>query len=137
MFESDGTTPLFEWNEVLYTSLSTFRSASGQETHGKVANPKFVDLAARNLQLGPASPALDAATSSVSGWVNADQTGAAPVDQPDVADTGTGPVTFADLGALERTTVPVDNPPTAALSGHPELRRHRPGRHPRRVRLDR
>lgn len=119
VFESDGTTPLFEWGGVLYTSLSTFRSASGQENHGKAGNPQFVDLAARNLQLGPTSPALDAADSSVSGWVNGDQTGAGPVDQPDVADTGTGPVTYADLGALERTTVPVDNPPKAALSATP------------------
>ena len=119
VFESDGTTPLFEWDGVLYTSLSGFRSASGQETHGKVGNPKFVDLAARNLQLGPGSPALDAAASSISGWVNPDESGAAPVDQPDVIDTGTGPVTFADLGALERTTVPVDNPPTAALKATP------------------
>lgn len=119
VFESDGTTPLFEWGGVLYTSLSTFRSASGQENHGKAGNPKFVDLGARNLQLGPTSPALDAADSSVSGWVNGDQTGAGPVDQPDVADTGTGPVTYADLGALERTTVPVDNPPKAALSATP------------------
>ncbi len=30
-----------------------------------------------------------------------------------------GNPTFADLGALERTTVPVDNPPTAALSVTP------------------
>jgi parallel beta-helix repeat protein len=119
VYQSDGTTPLFEWNAVLYTSLSTFRSASSQETHGKAGNPQFVNLGARNLQLGPASPALDAADSSVTGWADKDQTGAAPVDQPDVADTGTGPLTYADLGALERTTVPVDNPPTAALSATP------------------
>ena len=119
VYQSDGTTPLFEWNAVLYTSISTFRSASGQETHGKAGNPQFVNLGARDLQLGPASPALDAADSSATGWANTDQTGAAPVDQPDVADTGTGPVTFADLGALERTTVPVDNPPSAALSVTP------------------
>jgi parallel beta-helix repeat protein len=119
VYQSDGTTPLFEWNAVLYASLSTFRSASNQETHGKAANPQFVNLGARNLQLGPASPALDAAASSVTGWADKDQTGASPVDQPDVVDTGTGPVAFADLGALERTTVPVDNPPTAKLSATP------------------
>ena len=119
VYESDGTTPLFEWNGILYTGLSTFRSASGQEAHGKVANPQFVDLGTRNLQLGPNSPALDAADATAPGWVAADQTGAGPVDQPDVADTGVGNPTFADLGALERTTVPVDNPPTAALSVTP------------------
>ena len=34
-------------------------------------------------------------------WANADLLGKAPVDQPDRPDTGTGPVTYADLGALE------------------------------------
>ncbi|HEY3529153.1 MAG TPA: PKD domain-containing protein [Nocardioides sp.] len=119
VFQSDGTTALYEWNGVLYGSLAALRTATSQEQHGLAADPGFVGLGSRNLQLGPASPALDAADSSVPGWAGKDQAGASPVDQPDVADTGSGPVTYADLGAWERTTLPPDAPPVAALTVTP------------------
>ena len=127
-FQTNGATPLFEWDGVVYPSLAGLRAATNQEAHGLAADPQFVDSDARDLQLGPASPALDAADSSTQGWAAADQTGAAPVDQPDVGDTGVGAVTYADLGALERTQVPVRPAgPTARLHlAHRAVRVGRP-----------
>ena len=91
----------------------------------------------RDLALTAASPAIDAADSGVPGWAAADLAGHDPVDQPDRADTGTGPVTYADLGALERTTVTVvDQAPQAALSA-PHLCDDRRPRDPGRERVDR
>ena len=109
VFQTNGTTPLFEWGGVVYPGLGGLRAATNQEKQGFAGNPRFVGLRARNLQPGPASPALDAADSSAPGWVAKDQTGATPVDHPGVRNRGTGPVTYADLGALELTR------PTARL----------------------
>ena len=119
-FRSSGAAPVYEWNAVTYTSLASLRSATGQETHGLYANPQFVSLSPRDLRLTPTSPAVDAADSSATGWVAADYSDAGPVDQPAVANTGTGPTTFADLGARELTDLPADAPPTAALSATPD-----------------
>jgi parallel beta-helix repeat protein len=122
VFESDGVTPTYEWSGVTYSSLGALQAASGQETHGLQADPQFVSLSNRNLALTAASPAVDAADTSAPGWTDPDLTGHPPVDDQQVTDTGTGPVTFADLGALELTDVPpppVDAAPTAALSASP------------------
>ena len=64
---------------------------------------------------------MDTADSSVPGWSNKDRVGKDPVDDPSVTDTGAGPVTYADLGALELVDVPapVDNPPVATLTASP------------------
>jgi hypothetical protein len=109
VFQSHRGTPRFEWHGVGYRRLAGLRRATNQERHGRAGNPRFVALRARNLELGPASPALDAADSRAPGWGARDQTGARPVDAPKVANTGVGPVRYADLGALERT------PPRARL----------------------
>ena len=95
------TTPIFEWNGVTYTSFSTFQSATGQEPTGMAQAPHFVSLTSRDLRLTGHSPAVDAADSAVPGWAGQDHTGVAPVDDPTAANRGTGPTTFADLGALE------------------------------------
>ena len=122
-FQTNGTTPLFAWGGVVYPGLRGLRAATHQEKHGFARNPRFVALRSRNLRPGPASPALDAADSSAPGWVARDRTGARPVDAPRVRNRGVGPITFADLGALERT------PPTARLHlAHRELRVGRPDR---------
>ena len=120
VFQSAGADPLYEWNGVLYSSLASLRAGTGQESHGLAAAPGFVSLSGRDLALTAGSPALDAADSGAPGWANADLLGKAPVDQPDRPDTGTGPVTYADLGALELTTVTVvDTAPHAALTATP------------------
>jgi hypothetical protein len=71
------------------------------ETAGLAANPQFANLATRDLRLTGRSPAIDAADTALQAWQAVDRVGATPIDDPAVADTGLGPVTFADLGALE------------------------------------
>ena len=100
VFQSNGG-PLFEWASQPYTTLSSYQAVSGQEPTGKAANPQFVNLAGRDLHLTGTSPAIDAADTSPAGWSATDKDGGTPVDDPAVTNTGTGPVTFADLGAFE------------------------------------
>jgi PKD repeat protein len=122
VFQSGGGT-LYTWRSTPYSSRSDLQTATGQEAHGIVADPKFVNLAGRDLHLAAGSPAIDAADTTVTGWTNPDRTGAAPVDDPAVNNTGTGTPPYADLGALERTaTAPppaTDAPPTANLQATP------------------
>ena len=123
VFQTDSARTIIEWARADYTSLSAFRAAQpGQETRGLSADPKFGSLSGRDLGLTIQSPAVDAADSDVTGWFAADRTGASPVDQPTVVDTGRGTPTYADMGALELTEVtapPVDDPPHAALTFTP------------------
>src|SRR5206468_9525245 len=69
--------------------------------HSFQADPRFVNAAAADYHLLAGSPAIDAATSAAAEWPATDAGGAARVDDPRVADTGEGPVTFGDLGAFE------------------------------------
>ena len=100
VFQSNGG-PLFEWASQPYSTIAAYRTASSQEPNGIGANPLFAGLAARDLRLTSASPAIDAAYTGLPAWVSADHDGTAPIDDPNVAGTGTGPDAFADLGALE------------------------------------
>src|SRR6185436_5557018 len=69
-----------------------------------------------NFMPGQSSSAIDNANASVAGWPTADLTGHARFDEPTVANSGAGSVTFADRGAVEffRNLTPV-----AGLSGSP------------------
>ncbi|GAA1137516.1 hypothetical protein GCM10009630_40660 [Kribbella jejuensis] len=100
VFQSNGG-PLFEWASQPYTTLSSYQAVSGEEPTGKSANPKFVNLTGRDLHLTSASPAIDAADTTPAGWSGTDKDGIAPIDDPAVANTGTGSVSYADLGAYE------------------------------------
>ena len=125
VFQSNGTGTLVEWAAVDYKSLADLRTAQpAQEPQGMSAAPGFVSLSGRDLALTIGSPAVDAADASVPGWLAADRLGKSPVDQPTVVDTGLGNPTYADLGALELTTVtepppPSGQPPTAQLDATP------------------
>ncbi|MGY4768804.1 right-handed parallel beta-helix repeat-containing protein [Kribbella sp. CWNU-51] len=100
VFQTSGG-PLFEWASQPYTTLAAFQTVSGQEAAGRAANPGFKDLTARNLHLGSSSPAIDTADTATVGWTSPDKDGKAPSDDPAVANTGVGPITYADLGAYE------------------------------------
>ena len=95
-----------------------YRAVSGQEPDGLAGNPDFSDLAGRDLRLRDTSPAIDAAFTGLAAWASADRVGAAPVDHPAVANTGSGPDAVADLGALEFTG-PFPTPLRAALQVSP------------------
>ena len=57
----------------------------------------------KSFALAPGSPAIDSADSGARGMPALDQSGVARVDDPAVADSGTGPTGYADRGALEFT----------------------------------
>jgi hypothetical protein len=101
VFQTAAGGALFEWASQSYSALATFRTASGQEAAGKSGNPRFVNLTGRDLHLTSQSPAIDSADTGVVGWTATNRDGTAPADHPAVANTGVGPILFADLGALE------------------------------------
>jgi parallel beta-helix repeat protein len=84
-----------------FTSLSAMQAATGQEAHGRQADPMFVDRAAGDLRLSAGSPAIDSADSGAVGAQASDIAGRPRVDDPTVVDTGIGPRSFDDRGAYE------------------------------------
>ena len=89
------------WGSSSYTSLSSFVSATGQETHGIQANPLFEAAASGDLHLLAGSPAIDSANSGASGETSIDADGNTRVDDPATPNTGAGPRLFDDRGAYE------------------------------------
>lgn len=107
-------------NGVVYSSLFSYRAATGQEIHGVGEDPRFRNAGARDLHPGVGSPALDSANTDVSGFVLDDRYGMPPSDDPSIADSGAGAPTFVDRGALERqVTAGEDQPPIAQISVTP------------------
>ena len=105
------TTPdvLFIWNSVQYSTLAAFRTATGQEQHGIQADPRWLNLAARDFHLTAGSPAIDSANSGPPGQPTDDVEGNSRVDDPRTPDTGTGPLTYDDRGAYEFQAVRLDH----------------------------
>jgi len=93
---------LYVWGSSSFTSLSSFRAATGQEAHGIEADPRWVNAAAGDFHLLAGSPAVDSAWSSASSAPGADVEGVARFDDPDVTDTGAGVRSYDDRGAYER-----------------------------------
>jgi parallel beta-helix repeat protein len=108
---------LLIWNSVSYTSLSAFRSATGQETHGIDAAAGWVDPAAGDFHLAPGSPAIDSANSGANGQPDLDVEGKARYDDPATNNTGAGIRAYDDRGAYEFQTG--DTRPTAVLNVTP------------------
>jgi len=121
-YNSQGGTTVVSYNGTKYPSLTAFAAATGQEAHGRAADPRFVSAGTGDLSLNVDSPALDGADSSVSGFTAADPAGNLPADDPNIPDTGAGVPAFADLGAYERLPQagdPADRAPAAALTVNP------------------
>ena len=98
------TTPdtMLIWNSVGYTSLAAFRVASGQETHGVQADPKWVAPTSGDFHLPAGSPAIDSANSGASGQPKHRRPdGTKRVDDPVTPNTGAGPRAYDDRGAYE------------------------------------
>jgi len=106
-----------------YSTISAYATATGQDAHTKQADPKFTGAAAADFHLLAGSPAIDAAMSSAPNWPATDAAGGARVDDPATANTGVGPVTYADLGAFEFVPPLVDRAPVvtapATVKGAP------------------
>ena len=89
------------WNSVSYASLAAFKSATGQEAHGRQRNPRFRNAAGGDFHLNGHSPAIDSANSAVRGQPRTDVDGNARWDDPAVRNTGVGPRRYDDRGANE------------------------------------
>jgi PKD repeat protein len=106
----------YTWAGTAYSSQSALTAATGQESHGTFANPRFANAAAANFQLTAGSPAIDSADSGASGQQSADAIGNPRVDDPATPNTGAGPRAYDDRGALEYQPSGSVAGPTAQLS---------------------
>ena len=107
-FESDDN--VF-WNSVsrppvrfansVYGSVHAYSEARDHDDRTVQADPLFVSPAAGDFHLQAHSPAIDNANTGVSEWPAADVEGFPPTDDPGMANTGLGPIEFADRGAYE------------------------------------
>ncbi|MEA2522408.1 MAG: hypothetical protein QOI81_2054, partial [Actinomycetota bacterium] len=109
---------MFKWGSSSYSSISALRSATGQETSGIQADPKFKSASGHDFHLLAGSPAIDSADSGAPSQPSTDFSGVARVDDPATSNTGTGPRAFDDRGAYEFQPSP-DSPPIAALTVTP------------------
>ena len=101
LFWNSTTWPPIKYIATKYTTITDFTAATGEDAHSIQADPLFVDAANGDLRLRPGSPAIDAANSGVPNWPATDALGAARFDDPATLNRGAGPITYADLGALE------------------------------------
>ena len=123
IFWNSTAQPPIKYIVTLYSSLTDYQLASGQDAHSKQLQPGFVNAAAGDFHLVPGSAAIDAGHSGAPHWPATDAEGTARFDDLLVIDSGQGPVTYSDIGALEfvRTT---DLPPVVSA---PNLIKVRPG----------
>ena len=119
VYQSSSKSTEYTWAGTAYSTQGALNAATGQEAHGKFADPKFVNAAGSNFRLTEGSPGIDSADAHASGEQALDVLGNARVDDPAVANTGKPAGWFYDRGAYE--FLPSDTPagPTAALSVSP------------------
>ena len=92
---------MIDWSGTQYGSLAAFRNATGQETRGLEADPRFRSSGTGDLHLLAGSPAIDSADSGAAGQPGTDADGLTRFDDPATVNTGIGPVGYADRGAYE------------------------------------
>ena len=113
--------PLLIWNSVSYTSLASFRSATGQEAHGIQADPIWKSPTTGDFHLMAGSPAIDSANSGASGQSTVDAEGLPRINDPSTPNTGVGPRAYDDRGAHEfEPEEDADSPPNAMLTVTPD-----------------
>jgi parallel beta-helix repeat protein len=92
---------MIDWAGTRYSSLAAFRSATGREPNGVQADPRFVAASSANFRLRAGSGAIDDADTGAPMQPGNDFDGHARYDDPATANTGRGPVRYADRGAFE------------------------------------
>jgi hypothetical protein len=89
------------WKSVSYLSVAAFRSATGQEAHGRQGNPRFRNPSGGDFHLSARSPAIDSANSGVKGQPRTDVEGNTRRNDLSIPNTGAGPRKYDDRGAYE------------------------------------
>ena len=92
---------MVDWGGTRYTSLAAFRTATGKETRGIEADPRFRASVTADFHLVASSPAIDSANADASGQPPTDFDGLTRVDDPATTNTGIGQNTYTDRGAFE------------------------------------
>lgn len=117
IFWNSSSVPPVKYMGVLYSSVTAYSSASGQDAHTIQADPKFIIPVAGDFRLRPGSPAIDSGISSVPSWPATDVAGNPRVDDPVTPNAGAGSPPYADRGAFEYQFQ--SHVPTASLSVTP------------------
>ena len=100
IWNANGQNPI-KFSNVQYASLAAYAVATGHEVDSFQSDPRFVNPATGDFHIRSGSKAIDSAISSIAGWPLKDASGHSRVNDPVAPNTGVGPVTFADRGALE------------------------------------
>jgi len=106
----------YVWGTTSYVGLASFATASGQESRGIQADPRWASPDTGMFTLTAGSPAIDSADSNASGEQPTDIVGTARYDDPTVVN---GPAGYHDRGAYEAPAGTVDASPQAALAVAP------------------
>ena len=107
----------FKYIATPYSTIATYRTASGQDSHSLQADPRFANAGSGDFRLLSNSPAIDAANSGTPNWPSTDAVGHARVNTLTIPNTGAGSVPWADRGAFEFAgdqPPVVSAPPTAS-----------------------
>lgn len=91
-----------------YSLVTDFNTASGRDENSMQVNPMFADAAGGDFRPLPGSPAIDAGDSGMDYWPTCDINGSPRYDDPSIPNTGSGPVSFADIGPIEYGASPAD-----------------------------
>jgi caspase domain-containing protein/CARDB protein/parallel beta helix pectate lyase-like protein len=111
-WDMGATAPTVRYSNVWGSGTADFHNHFGEPdpvpgTDGIISgDPLYVDRAAGIYELGAGSPALDAADSFVS--PAQDMEGRPRYNDTSAVDTGIGPLSYVDIGALERWHVQTD-----------------------------
>ncbi|MCA1706325.1 MAG: right-handed parallel beta-helix repeat-containing protein [Actinobacteria bacterium] len=92
---------LFQWSDGFYSSLADLTAATGQEAHGKQADPLWAGPLSGDFHLRSGSPAIDSGNSAASGERDTDAEGRARRDDPNTPNSGAGARPYDDRGAYE------------------------------------
>ncbi|MGH7740584.1 MAG: right-handed parallel beta-helix repeat-containing protein [Candidatus Eiseniibacteriota bacterium] len=101
VFWNSTPQPPVKYIATQYPTLAAYSAVSGQDSSSLQVDPQFTNPWAGDFELVKGSPAIDAANSDVANWPASDALGRARIDDYSVLDSGVGPVTYADRGALE------------------------------------